>query len=122
MTLGFPKFIPSDGATFFKELMNSLVTASSLHYTIREIQEIIFTTTKYRGLLAVVDDGPLGAADHRVLLPVPETTSPVSVLHLVRGCGVPTANDRLRLQDPRSRQCQLNQSYVSHAKLIITWI
>ena len=47
MTLGFPKFIPKDGATFFKELMNSLVTASSLHYTIRKIQKIIFTTTKY---------------------------------------------------------------------------
>ena len=97
MTLGFPKFIPKDGATFFRELMNSLVTASSLNHALKIKTENNHNHNKFESLLAVVDDGPLGAADHRVLLPVPETTSPVSILHLVRGCGVPTANDRLGL-------------------------
>ena len=79
-TFGDPIDMPREGATFFREFTNSLVTASSLRNKAIKI--------KYKSIekLPIAEhDGPLLTVAHTEAVPFPEGSPPVGIVELVGG-------------------------------------
>ena len=79
-TFGEPIDMPKEGATFFSEFTNSLVTASSLkikYLVTRQSSIVILPIAKY--------NSPLLAIPYAETVPLPEGSSPVGIIELIGG-------------------------------------